>query len=335
MNAHPMLQPVDWEQDPESLSRAIPEDRRRIYQVIWDCALAATLSPPRLRHTRALYPLGDMQIAVHYASPDPEHEGYWHFRKDWPRLPFPFNPSPHQNITRLHIKRGYAQKSDYVPLGALIEGITRKGISTPASLAKLLQGLAEGRLSSLVEQDATGLSWRLLPAGLEQTVRWLEEGLTGNAEASTTLIEAVADGDTGYRAACEQIFQADPSKIKGATDYIDAVCARWKGLGREAGLQAAALGDMGIPRHEGLPAWLDPENALKPDHPLRELKGKLEKEMIRTHAAWSVYSDAERADKRLEWLGAHVNEYKDLIPEMQVDGWSWSALRYWLTGAKK
>lgn len=335
MNAHPMLQPVDWGQDPENLSRAIPEDRRRIYQVIWDCALAATLSPPRLRHTRAIYSLGDMQIAVHYASPDPEHEGYWHFRKDWPRLPFPLNPSSPQDDTRLWVKQGYIQTSDKVPLGLFIEEVTRRGISTPASLAKLLQTLSEGRISSLIEQDATGLFWNLSTAGHERVARWFEQGLSNNAEASTILISDVENGKTGYREACEEIFEGNPKKIKGSARYIDEMCARWKGLGREAGFQAAAMGDMGVPRHEGLPAWLDPENTLKPNHPLRELKEKMEKEMIGAYASWSVYSDAERADKRLAWLKTHASEYKDLIPEMHMEGWSWSALRYWLTGAKR
>ena len=121
----------------------------------------------------------------------------------------------------------------------------------------------------------------------------------------------------------------------GAAAYIDAVCARWKGLGREEGLNAVAFGERGMPRHEGLPAWLDPDILLPVTHPLRALRERMEKELATAHPVWYALTDDERADARLLWLSSHEREYRDALPNMEGEQWRLSAIRYWLTGSKK
>jgi len=89
MSAHPMLQPVDWSLTPESLKGGIDEDRRNIYEVVWNSAIACTLKPPVLVHHRFVYGDGHYRVAIASVSPAQEKVGYWHFRDDFPSFPFP------------------------------------------------------------------------------------------------------------------------------------------------------------------------------------------------------------------------------------------------------
>jgi hypothetical protein len=335
MSSHPMIQPVDWSQPPEQLRNAMPEDRRQIYQIIWDCALAATLVAPRLRHERVIYTYGGIKIAEHAVIPDPNKRGYWRFRKDIPALPFP--------ASKTTIPRGktYVQEVSIVSageitMGALVTEITHRGISTPASIARLMKSLIEGGpLSDSVLWNQSEFYLQISPSGAESLKEWGKRGLLGKAQSTTQLVKAVEHGDKGYYEACAEIFQNDREKELHAAAYIDTVCTKWKGLGREEGLNVLAMEEQGLPMHEGLPAWIDPEKLLPEKHPLRDLKRRMEQEMISAHPAWRAYADQKKASFRLGWLHKHAEEYQGTLPAMTDGQWRMSAVRYWLTGAKK
>jgi hypothetical protein len=329
-----MIQPVDWSESPEALHMAMPEDRREIYQLVWDCALAVTLVAPVLRHERTIYECNGVKIAVHNVISASPIKGYWRYRRDIPALSFPCN-----------IERGGADTTRWyrtvvstrgVALGAYIMAITQHGIGTSASLARLLQTLCEGEvLAGAVLLNEADLKLSITKKGQSLLKGWEQSGLTGTAKRTTQLIREVEDGKTDYRTAADQVFQDSPEQAPGAAAYIDAVCTRWKGLGRDEGLNAVAFGEHGMPRHEGLPAWLDPEVLLPATHPLRVLRERMERELVADQSAWYAFTDDERAVARLLWLTDHEGEYRDVLHDMVGEQWRLSALRYWLTGSKK
>jgi hypothetical protein len=336
MSSHPMIQPVDWSQSPEDLRDAMPEDRRQIYQIIWDCALAATLVAPRLRHERVIYAYDGIKIAAHAVIPDPDRRGYWRFRKDIPALPFPARETPAPR-GKTYVQGISILSVSGITMGALITEITRRGISTPASIARLMKSLVEGgAFSDSVLWNPSEFYLQISPSGADRLEEWAERGLSGKAQSTTQLVKAVEHGDKGYYEACAEIFYRpiDREKELHSAAYIDAVCTKWKGLGREEGLNALALEEQGLPMHEGLPAWIDPERLLPEKHPLRDLKRRIEKEMISAHPAWRAYADHEKAASRLEWLQEHAEEYQKILPAMTDGQWRMNAVRYWLTGAK-
>ncbi|WP_075323766.1 hypothetical protein [Acidithiobacillus albertensis] len=334
MSSHPMIQPVDWSQPPEQLRNAMPEDRRQIYQIIWNCALAATLVAPRLRHERVIYAHDGIKIAVHAVIPALNKRGYWRFRKDIPALPFPASKT---SIPRgkTYIKEVSVLSVSGITMGALITEITRRGISTPASIARLMRSLIEGgSFSGNILWDQSKFYLAISSPGAESLKEWGKRGLLGKAQSTTQLVKAIEHGDKGYYEACAEIFENDREKELHAAAYIDKVCTKWKGLGREEGLNALSLEEQGLPMHEGLPAWIDPEKLLPGKHPLRDLKRRIEQEMISAHPAWRAYEDQKKASFRLEWLQKHAEEYQGILPAMTDGQWRMSALRYWLTGAK-
>ncbi|HOE18748.1 MAG TPA: hypothetical protein PLG04_03005 [Anaerolineaceae bacterium] len=253
MNAHPMLQPTDWSRSPESIAEAIPEKRRRLYKVIWDCALACTLVPPILRHTRFIYGDSEMLLAIACVEADSERIGYWRFRQDYPKWGFPVMTTCLPSENGLRVESVWAEQP-ITTLGYLLGAMEEKGIGTAASVAKLIEDLVSKNkgepLLTLDEQtEGSACSVVLTRNGKKQLEKWQKNGLTGQYAEMRMTVDMVANGKMGYRDALEKLAKDDPNLLQEASDYLDTTCGRWAGLGRGEGL--ASLKHAEAPHHAG------------------------------------------------------------------------------------
>lgn len=350
-----MLQPTDWAQPPDTLVGAMPQKRLELYRLIWDCALACTLKAPLLRHARATFTtLGGAVVAVASVEPASAFRGYWRFRTDMPRLPFPHGvPTP--PVETLQIVDTSVTSPQAPTLGSVIASMDARGIGTPASVANMLKDMLEPQGNTarsrqsllLLEPDARRerLHVHVTEHGRKQLAVWEGAGLLGRNTAITQAIEAVSSGDISVESGVEAVFNNDPAnktnaryweQADGAGRYIKAICEQWAGLGREDGLLALAADRRRFSRKQrsGLPKWIDPEDALAPDHPLRLLKQVMEEALMQSHPAWESLVERDRADARLAWLLDYCSRDPDAAQVLQPHLFgplaSFSALRLWL-----
>ena len=334
MSAHPMLQPTDWAQTPESLRAAMPEVGRQIYQVVWDSSLACGLRAPVLTHTRSIYAAGELSLAVASVAHVQDRLGYWRFRTDFPRWRFDHNTAQ-VNSHSARVRDAWAVQVPVVTMGGAIGILQAKVIGTAASTSGMLQELFCAK-SPLVEyvQEGQGQSIRVKVTALghQRVADWKRHTLLGQTAQVTRLVESVESAQLGYRQALTEIAD-DVDQAESAARYIDSLCAQWKGLGREEGLGAIEVGRRPLPHHEGLPQWLDPENKLPADHPLRATRQKMESDLTARHPEWLALTPLERSLARVDWIAVHRDELGAFLPQIEGMGSEFSALRYWLTGA--
>lgn len=336
MSSLPMLQPVSWEQLPATLANSLPEAERQIYQVIWDCALACTLVAPILQHTRTVFQHEQLRLAIAGIEPSPNKVGYWRFRQDYPYYAFPaqITPPPSQAIQVLatHIVPVGAPT-----LGSLLLAIQELEIGSALSVTDSLESLLTATDSPLLilrgNERKQPMTVGVTALGGERLAEWEALDLTGVAAKTSTVIAAIAEGQLSYQDGLIAIT-SDTSLSYSAAHYIDAQCAKWKGLSRNEGLAALAVANNKPVHHEGLPKWLDPEVNLSAEHPLRAVKRDMESALAIEKPNWRAITAEQRAQARLDWLIARQGEYLDCLPVMTGEEGRFSAVRYWLTGVK-
>lgn len=325
--AHPMIQPTDWSVEPEALRGQWPGPRVDLYQIVWDTALACTLPPPRLLHTRAVAAGGEAVVAVAGVEAEPTARGYWALRTDEPAFRWPVNrgatPPASATVTTATAVKGR------LPLAGLIGHAAAAGCGTPASLASHLQALlAEDRL---IEGDAGPAGdVHLTPAGAVALTSYRLAGRPPALPALAALRDAVA------RVAAADALPADAlaacgvprdrAAVLGAA--IDADAQAWAGTPQRAALAAQALAGITPPRVR-LPAALDPERLLPADDPLRALREEMERALFGERADWPLLSPNEQAEERRAWLLEHTPA-GIALPRLEGPYWRLDALALWL-----
>lgn len=352
MTAHPMLQPTDWAQTPDALDGAMPQTRLQLYRLIWDCALACTLKAPILQHVRTTFSaVGGATVAFATVVPASAFLGYWRFRSDVPRGGFPHGVQT-PPVEPLQIADAWVSSPNAVTLGALIASMEDEGIGTPASSAKMLKDMLEPQDNTIQSRkpllvlEANGRNQRqhvhVTEHGRSQLAAWERAGLLGRNSAVNQTIEAVASGDLSLQSGLQAVFNITPGELldqaMGAESYIDSICQHWAGLGRDQGLQELAVARVNakVKNHTGLPKWLDPEESLAPNHPLRRLKQEMEDALTQSRPEWESLEEREKADARLDWLLAYCSCDSDANQMLHSHLFgpmaSFSALRAWLVG---
>ena len=84
MDAHPMIQPTDWQQPPDSIEKSMSSERLALYRLIWDSAISCTMVQPMLEHTRSQYENGSITLSIASVHSSKQREGYWKCRNDFP-----------------------------------------------------------------------------------------------------------------------------------------------------------------------------------------------------------------------------------------------------------
>ena len=372
MSAHPMLQPTDWSQAPETLLGSMPEKRLALYRLIWNCALACTLRAPILEHARATFVAANgKRVAFARTCSAATQQGYWRFRTDFPRTAFPRSVQA-PALQEMRVLGAWAARSQISTLGSLILAMQEQGIGTPSSAAGILknmleppEGSAQSRQPLIVLQtDKPGepdgrqpqqpaatpaleqAHVQITEHGRRQLAAWYDAGLIGCNRTNNQTIEAVARGDMTLHAGLQSIFRLNPAQpantvhqaqADAAAEVIDAICQLWSGLGRDQALQGMAVA-RNTHKRSGLPTWLDPEVALPPEHPLRALKKDMQAALISARPEWETLEQSEKAKASLDWLRhycAHGGALATVLsPHMFGEMAQFSALRYWLTGAR-
>lgn len=149
MSAHPMIQPTDWQKTPDSLVGGISEDRRQLYQMIWDKAIACTLRAPLLVHGRYLFQCDQHVMAIATVSGSATRVGYWQFRQDFPKFSFPHQTSK-INPTGLILVKAEPKQHNVATFGQLILEMKKNRIGTAAGVAGLLEQQFAGSKHGLV-----------------------------------------------------------------------------------------------------------------------------------------------------------------------------------------
>jgi len=226
-----------------------------------------------------------------------------------------------------------------VPVGKLILDMEKNGIGTAGSTASVLDELTtkEKPLLRVALQDKNRckpLSISLTEKGKQQLELWRQHGLIGFRGKATAVINQVADGLLWSGEALNVLIGENKPAMDAAERYIENECLKWKGLSREEGLTALKKGQTLPPRIEGLPMWLDPEINLPADHPLRDIRRRMEEDLVIKFGDWITMSDEKRGLARLEWLKGHQAEYAGILPALEGYMIRYNTLVYWLTGLK-
>lgn len=343
MSAHPMLQPVDWSRPPESLEREIAPDRLDVYRIVWNSAIAVTLRAPYLVYRRSLLKAGEHLVSCMTVTVSPSRRGYWPFRQDFPAQPWPLSAVAPAGSATLSVQEARSVRAAGISLGELMLEMETRGIGTPATTASMLQAALEtnGRRlgptlqlefrHSLASYDQRWLV-RLTPAGQASLARWQAANLIPDSNARRQDIEQVANGEEPLEAVLERRFPEVPVQVRERIGKeIAAICDRWRGLSQTDGLRALAGLQAKPPKLSGLPRWIDPEQLLPSDHPLRRIREEMESELAVQHPLWMTFSNEEKAGYRKAWLvNRRVSE--PAIPVLDGEGSQFNAVVHWLLG---
>ncbi len=358
---HPMLQPAAWSDSdrPAVAGRNMPRQRGRVYELVWKTALCA-MRPPLLVHLRNVWFWKNFSIAAASRQPMPGQEGYWKERTDYPALNAPVNASldtaPPPYGEELAIVQDRLVHLELRPVqapsvGEFLQALADERIATPGGLHRLWEDLS--RESSAAESsarkadalvqieprgnDGSPARVRLAPAAKPMLEAWRQEGLLEQTRRRNLLLDGVERGEISWRDAARDLAGPELQALAdGMSRQIDEVCAQWQGLSRSEGIRALVAEQAKPPRVTGLPAWMDPEEALPPDHPLRALREAMEAELAMEHPTWRSMSEVDRGRARLDWLrlrrpGIEGPGREELDAALGESG-RFSALRYWLTG---
>lgn len=344
---HPMLQPTSWgpQDEPKEVAKRFGAEQARVYELVWHTALACALRPPLLQHARWVWRLDDVLLASASRQAVLGKEGYWLERRDWPRAPFPVASTALPAPTGYTLVNVWTQPVPAPTVGEFLYGIAQAGIATASGLAGLWEELttASGHREPYLrlvagEQDGKAVQRvELTERAAGALVTWQSKGLTGQMFKRNQVLDAVAAGEMSYRDGARELAGPDLEQLADRfCRQVDELCMRWRGLSRNEGLQALAAEQTPPPRFTGLPAWLDPEDVLPADHPLRALRVRMEAQLAMENSAWQTLSEAQRGHCRLQWLKAHRGEVQgEAASQLQAalaDEGRFSALRYWLTG---
>ena len=105
----------------------------------------------------------------------------------------------------------------------------------------------------------------------------------------------------------------------------------WLGLSQEDGLRAMTRQQARPPKLSGLPRWIDPEQLLPEDHPLRKIREDMEGELALQHPTWTTLSGDDKAALRRTWLQVR-RLTEPSIPPLDAEGTQFNALVHWLLG---
>lgn len=242
--------------------------------------------------------------------------------------------------------------SDRVSLGRLIYEMTRISIATPASLAGFLKNTLEPTSKKTqrlkLAKDApifTGINGRQFGAKWSVTLtgravadlqKWQAAGISTDATSLREAIVDISSGEMTVRDALDFVLPKDfPINLEKAIQAIELACDKWRGLGREDGLRQLAGAGVRPPHVSGLPAWLDPELILEPDHPLRSIRQVMEHELGSAIQGWGLLAVDKQVRHRQAWL-QHKKESGQgagaLIPDLGHPNARFDALLIWLQG---
>ena len=342
-----MIQPTDWSPDcePQVAGKNMSTDRAAIYRIIWDSAVACCLKVPMLQHYRYIYTDHNAAtVAVAICNAPQGQEGFWQDRTDHPRLSWPANrdrPLPQGKLT---VTRVYPYDTASPTPGEMIEGIHDQGISTPSSIARLFSALLGEDRPALIEfqhQDIRPTAF-LTTLGRTRIAQWRNAGLIGMAITRSRAVERVSTREISHRDALAEIVHSNQplqDLAEKVARQIDDICAQWRGDNQHDMALMRAATEQRIPERRALPAWIDPEQHLPQDHPLRVLRIAMEAELAVALPSWTMMGEAERAPVRLSWLREQRGVINDAdaaaLLEAALDErvGPFSALRYWLSGA--
>lgn len=346
MNSHPMIQPTDWsaESEPDIAGKNMPTNRAAIYRIIWDSAIACCLRAPVLHHHRHIYTVGGgIFAAVATTIPISGHESYWQDRTDHPRLSWPSNRGAQPPQGALRVTGTHAYDASSPTPGEMIEALADAGIATPSSLAGMFATLLGEDRPALVSfhPDRLRPAARITEHGRSCLATWREAGLLGQAHTRNHAVSRIADRQIGHRHGMSEIA-GDNARLQDLANtvarQIDTIADTWRGYSHHDASLAKAAIDNPVPVRQALPAWLDPEEILPPDHPLRALRITMESELAVAWPEWTIMAEQDRARLRLEWLSSRQKEIADpevlrlLASALDERSGPFSALRYWLTG---
>ena len=339
---HPMFQPVEWTQPPESLAREVAPDRLDVYRIVLNSAIAVTLRAPYLNYERTLFAVGDRVLSSMAVTASPYRQGYWPFRQDFPASPWPqamAAPAP----GAMKIIEARAVRAGGVSLGELILKMEDLSIGTPATTAGLLQDAIENTARRL--GPTLTLEWRnsvasydqrwmvrLSPSGVAALDVWRSADLVADSTARQLDIERVAQGEgTPFDVLVGRFSDVPKDTLERVSSSISGLCDRWRGLSQEDGLRALTKQQARPPKLSGLPRWIDPEHLLPEDHPLRKIREEMEGDLAVQHPTWPTLTGNDKAALRLNWL-QNKRATEPSIPPLESEGAQFNALTHWLLG---
>jgi hypothetical protein len=178
---------------------------------------------------------------------------------------------------------------------------------------------------------------KLTERAVQHLGSWREAGLLGHTAHRNEVLDQVTAEKMSYLDAARELAGPQLGDLSmNFARQIDDLCVRWQGASRHESMQAVAAEQAKPPRFAGLPAWLDPDEVLDADHPLRAIRERMEAQLFLENPTWHAMSNTQRGHKRLQWLGERREVLEPdggalLNAALSPEG-RFSALRYWLTG---
>jgi hypothetical protein len=338
MSAHPMIQPADWTifRDPSGadLEARLPSNQAALMRIVRDCAVANALIPPRLLHTRYVWQTSAGAVAAVVVTPASEAHGYWRVRQDWPSQPYPINlrlngadiPSVGWKVTSVK-----AVPSRPLTIARLIDQIQALGICTPAALAPRLRALfAESNQWAKLPGDARD-ELQLRPKAAADVQRWRQMGISCDTRPRQRVLDDLIAQELSLEQAIDQAAALFGTQATEAVkEALKRTTEQWAGMGQAEARALLRGEDVAPPQLRGLPRWLDPEQQLKPDHPLRKLRVLMEKELAQSNQHWSLLTDWKRRELREAWLNEHQQQGEQALELLTAS--DFDVLKHWLLG---
>lgn len=223
-----MLQPTDWAATPESLLGGIPEQRRKLYELVWNSSLACTFKAPLIQHTRFIFKANGTTFVIANVQASKERAGYWNCATDYPHWWFPVERAM-PTFDALNIKKTWLQKYETLTMGRLIRTMSHLGIGTAASTAKMLEdafGAEENKYTAMLEfgsnQPGQPSIVSITQYAKSRLERWKPHHLIGKTAVTNAVVQAVEDGKYGYRAALTLLSRMDRGDAGDAARHLEA-----------------------------------------------------------------------------------------------------------------
>ena len=325
--SHWMIQPTDWDREPDSMVGQWPDAWVALYRLIWTTTEACCFKPPLLTHYRSVAQVPDgPTLAMASCNPPESRQGYWRFRQDYPRFPWPLSaatpplPPLHEGVlTRAAVVVHTPTLSD------LLGDADLGGWLSPASAAGQLQGLFEST-PPLLQAISPSAPLALTDAGRAVLLDpYADQGSALDRVKSR--LSTLDELEDGRLTTLEALAAAEVDEATSLAGAIEVIVDTWSGSSRESVM--AQQGSVAItPPAVALPADIDPERHLPTDHPLRALRMTMEQSLAED-PAWLVLPRQDQAIRRLARLRA--SDVPALVGLFAGD-WRYNAVALWLVG---
>ncbi len=200
--AHEAIRPTKVGQTPVAMANQLSGDQAKLYELIWNRAVASLCAPVRLRKTRVITQAGTTPTELAYWEARgqvvefPGYTRYWNNLKADSQLP-ELNIGQSLNLSKAQADQKQTQPPPRYSEPKLIQLMERKGIGRPSTYAPTLKTLRDRTYVTLVKSKLQPTTLGMnLDGALEQLLPDLiQPDFTAQMEAK---LDAIAQGKENW-----------------------------------------------------------------------------------------------------------------------------------------